>query len=61
MNQRIDADSEAYLRDVEAEERLQMRPMCAFCGRHITDDHYYIILDRVLCENCLDEHIVFID
>lgn len=65
MTERIDADREAFLRDFKAEERLQMRPVCEYCGRHITDDHYFLIPLRSqsisICENCLDEYMVWID
>ena len=65
MTERIDADREAYLRDLKAEARLQMRPVCEYCGYHITDEHYYLIpiggSNLSICENCLDDYMVLID
>ena len=58
---RIDADREAVLRDLELEEQMEMRPVCNFCGEHITDECYYEIKDEVICQKCLDEHRVWLD
>lgn len=46
------ADAERYaMKQEEARERL---PVCADCGEHVCDDHYYLINDEVICPNCLD-------
>lgn len=63
--ERIDADREEILIQERLEEKRLMRPMCEYCGYHITDDHYYLIPLRsqevIICENCLNEYMVFID
>ena len=65
MVDRIDADREEMLIQARLEEKRLMRPMCEYCGNHITDDHYYLIPIRsqtlTICENCLDDYMVWID
>ena len=61
MVERIDADREASLRDVTAEEILEQRPVCDECGEHIREDHYFQIGAKKICPNCLDDLIVYID
>jgi hypothetical protein len=30
------------------------RLLCDYCDREIQDDHYYLINDDVICQECLD-------
>lgn len=58
---RMDADREAFLRDVRAEEILAQRPVCEECGMHIREDRYYLIGGKRICPDCLEDYIVYID
>lgn len=59
--ERMDADREAVLRDLEAEELLEQRPVCDECGEHIRADHYFQIGKNIICPDCLDDFLVWID
>lgn len=39
----------------EQERRLAMYPRCSSCNETITDDVYYVINDRIYCEDCLND------
>ena len=49
---RYEADQEAW---------LNSRPVCAWCGEHIQDEHAYRIGNELICEGCLSETRVNID
>ncbi len=38
------------------EQLLSMLPLCEICDEHITDEYYYKINGRVICESCLNEY-----
>lgn len=63
MTERIDADREAYLRDVRAEELLEQRPVCDMCGNHISTvyDYYFQIGKNIVCPDCMEDAMVHID
>ena len=44
------------IHDAQQERWLQKRPICADCGEHIQDDHYYLIDDKIVCPDCLDSY-----
>ena len=46
------ADFAAY--DRRCQRKLARYPVCACCQEHITEDKFYIIEDKNLCESCLD-------
>lgn len=40
--------------DAEQQRKMDKLPVCADCDEPVTDDHYYLINDEVICQNCLD-------
>lgn len=40
--------------DREQTRQLERLPVCADCGEHIQDDHYYLINDEAICPDCLE-------
>lgn len=40
----------------QAEQYRELRklPKCAACDEHVTDDHFYLINDEVICPYCLE-------
>lgn len=38
----------------EQYRELRKLPKCAACGEHVTDDHFYLINDEVICPDCLE-------
>ena len=59
--ERMDADREEALRQEALEAYYAMRPVCDECGEHIHEDHYYQIGNKIICPDCLDDFIVWID
>jgi formylmethanofuran dehydrogenase subunit E len=53
------ADAEAYT--AEQDERLEQRPVCDECGKHIQDDYCYIIDGRRVCPECIKDYREWID
>ncbi len=48
------ADFERW--DAEQQDQLKRIPVCADCGHHVADDHYYLINDEVICPECLEDN-----
>lgn len=46
------ADYDAYCRAQDKE--LEKVPVCADCGEHVQEDHFYLINDEVICPACLE-------
>lgn len=42
--------------DAEQQRKLERLPICADCGEHVQDDHFYLINDEVICPDCLDSN-----
>lgn len=40
--------------DREQAAWLKSRPVCEICGKHIQDEHLYLINDEFVCEKCLN-------
>lgn len=40
--------------DREQERQLERLPVCEICGKHIQDEHLYLINDEFVCQKCLD-------
>ena len=38
----------------QLDKQLAQLPVCADCGHHIQDDHYYLINDKAICPECLE-------
>lgn len=49
-----DAYSQWQRRERQLERRLMARPRCADCGKHIQDDHGYLIEGYLVCPDCLE-------
>lgn len=49
---RYEADQEAW---------LNSRPVCAWCGEHIQDEHAYRIGGDLVCSDCLEQEKVNVD
>lgn len=49
-----DPDKDFSLHDAEQEAWLARRPVCADCGEHIQESHYYLINDETICPDCLE-------
>ena len=47
--------------EASQEAWLKVRPVCAWCGEHIQDEHAYRIGDDLVCEDCLDDARVNVD
>ena len=41
--------------DDKLEKQLAERPVCADCGNHVQDEHFYLINDEVICPRCLED------
>lgn len=39
--------------DAEQQRRLEKLPVCSDCGEPIQDEHYFLINDEPICEDCL--------
>ena len=51
-----------YERRVQAAiERRERLPYCDECGKKIDGETFYIIGDEFICENCMDNHMVWTD
>lgn len=48
-----DAYSQFKSRERRLEAWLRKRPVCCYCGEHIQDEHFYLINDDAVCEDCL--------
>jgi formylmethanofuran dehydrogenase subunit E len=46
------ADFERW--DAEQQECIEKSPVCSNCGKHVMDDHYYLIDDENFCPDCLE-------
>ena len=46
------ADFDRY--DAKQQRELDKLPVCVDCGEAVTDDHFYLINDEVICPDCLD-------
>ncbi len=42
--------------DAELEAELQKLPECDYCGCKIQDDHFFLINDEIICEECLNDN-----
>lgn len=42
--------------DAEQEARRNRLPVCVYCGNAIEDDHYFLINDEIICEECLESY-----
>lgn len=42
--------------DSEQEAELQKLPECEYCGHKIQDDHFFLINDEAICEDCLNDN-----
>lgn len=40
---------------------LNARPKCAWCGKHIQEEHAYRIGDDLVCEDCIESEKVNVD
>lgn len=40
--------------EAEQESWLARRPVCADCGEHIQDDHYFDINGEAICPDCME-------
>lgn len=44
-----------YMRhDAEQARELKRLPVCADCGQPVQDDHFFLIVDEVICPDCLE-------
>ena len=52
---------DAYERQERKEEKeyLESLPVCGWCGKAI-EDHYYDLSSDVVCEDCINDTIVFV-
>ena len=48
------ADANRYA--AKQEEELKKLPRCDFCGYKIQEEHFYLINDSVICEECLEDN-----
>ena len=48
------ADFERY--DRQQSEELKKLPRCVDCDEPIQDEHYYLICDEPVCEDCLNNN-----
>lgn len=47
---------EDFLRkEAEEEKWLKTRPVCAWCGQPIQDEHAYEIDGEMVCEDCIED------
>lgn len=42
--------------DAEQQAKLDKLPVCADCGEHIQEDHFFLINDEPICPDCLDSN-----
>ena len=40
--------------DAEQAREFERLPICENCGERVTDDHFYMINDEVICPGCLE-------
>lgn len=50
-----DPVADAYAYDRECQENLNKYPKCYHCEKPITDEHFYMINDEKVCEECLND------
>lgn len=43
------------LHDMEQEREREKLPLCDYCGNEIMEEHFYIIGDEFICQECLDD------
>lgn len=41
--------------EAEQERRFEMRPRCCSCEKIISEDFYFLINDKIYCEDCLND------
>ena len=51
-------DSERYAR--EQDRKAAEGPICCECGEPVYEDFYYRFEDDILCESCVEKHLVWI-
>ncbi len=42
--------------DADQQAKLDKLPKCSDCGKSIQDEHFYLINDEAICQNCLDSN-----
>lgn len=41
--------------DDDQEEKLNKRPICYMCGKHVQDDCFFEIEHEIYCEHCIND------
>ena len=58
------SDFDVYMsdeRDRENDKWLNTRPVCAYCGEHITEERALCLNDEWICEDCVKDNMKDID
>ena len=50
-----DPVADFHRHDAEQEKRMAKLPLCDCCGNRVTDETYYDIEGKILCEECLTD------
>lgn len=48
------ADYESYSKELE--DALELLPVCSECGKHIQDEHCFVIDGETVCEKCMNKN-----
>lgn len=51
-----DPVADFHRHDAEKEDALALLPVCSECGKHIQDEHCFVINDEAICEHCMEEN-----
>ena len=57
-----DPERDLFRYEREQDRKLTRRPICDICGEHITDEHFYMIDGKKICQECLDDnYLAFVE